>query len=45
MIWVLAIGWGSAKGAESVKVWWPDGRTTERLDVAGNQVLALEAGK
>ena len=41
----LSFGLGSAKGAEKVKVVWPDGRTTERLDVAGNQVLTLEAGK
>ena len=41
----LGFGLGAAKGAEKVKVVWPDGRTTERLDVAGNQVLVLEASK
>ena len=41
----LTFGLGSSKRAEKVKVAWPDGRTTERFDVVGNQVLALEAAK
>ncbi len=39
------VGLGDAKAADLVTVVWPDGSTTERRDVAANQLLVVRQGE